>query len=210
MNPSPTPASEPPDESDDSAPDRWWTIPNLLCTLRFLMSGVLVGLAWIDQPRVYLVLLVIAWSTDLVDGRIARTFKQQSRIGPILDSIADGAMYLAMFAGVALMYPEVLRQEAIWLTAAFASYLLPLGTTFFRFGRWPSFHTRLAKTMWFVVGATVLVIFLDGPTWLIPIAAGFVIMTNVEAMAIALVLKKYRDDVISIGAALRRPGPTHT
>ncbi|WP_333827295.1 CDP-diacylglycerol--glycerol-3-phosphate 3-phosphatidyltransferase [Pararhodobacter sp.] len=73
-----------------------WTIPNTLTTLRLLAApGVAVMFLYFARPWadwLALVLFLGAAITDYFDGYLARLWKQESRIGAMLDPIADKAM----------------------------------------------------------------------------------------------------------------------
>ncbi len=78
-----------------------WTLPNLLTTLR-LSAAPGLALVFLALPRPYadwgaLVLFVLASVTDWLDGHIARAWQQQSRLGAMLDPIADKAMVSLAF-----------------------------------------------------------------------------------------------------------------
>ena len=73
-----------------------WTIPNTLTILRLLAApGVAVMFLYFARPWadwLALVLFLGAAITDYFDGYLARRWKQESRIGAMLDPIADKAM----------------------------------------------------------------------------------------------------------------------
>ena len=73
-----------------------WTIPNTLTILRLLAApGVPVMFLYFDRPWadwLALTLFVGAAITDWFDGYLARLWKQESKIGTMLDPIADKAM----------------------------------------------------------------------------------------------------------------------
>lgn len=73
-----------------------WTIPNTLTILRLLAApGVAVMFLYFARPWAdwfALVLFLGAALTDFFDGYLARLWKQESRIGAMLDPIADKAM----------------------------------------------------------------------------------------------------------------------
>ena len=73
-----------------------WTIPNILTVLRLLAApGVVVMFLYFTRPWAdwfALVLFIVAAVTDWLDGFLARSWKQESRFGAMLDPIADKAM----------------------------------------------------------------------------------------------------------------------
>ena len=75
-----------------------WNIPNILTLLRLLAApGVAVMFLYFQRPWAdwfALVLFVVAALTDWLDGYLARTWKQESKFGAMLDPIADKAMVI--------------------------------------------------------------------------------------------------------------------
>ena len=73
-----------------------WTIPNILTTLR-LIAAPLVAVMFLYFTRPYADILAVslfvgAASTDWFDGYLARAWGQQTKLGTMLDPIADKAM----------------------------------------------------------------------------------------------------------------------
>ena len=72
------------------------TIPNMLTVLRLLAApGVAVMFLYFTRPYAdwfALCLFVLAALTDWVDGYLARAWKQETKLGTMLDPIADKAM----------------------------------------------------------------------------------------------------------------------
>ena len=74
------------------------TLPNIL-TLTRLTAAPMLGIMFLYFTRPFadwaaLILFVGAALTDWVDGYVARTWKQESKLGTMLDPIADKAMVL--------------------------------------------------------------------------------------------------------------------
>jgi cardiolipin synthase len=83
--------------------DRVWTIPNLLSFLRLL--GVPLFLWLILGPEAdgwALLVLMVSGFTDWADGQIARRMNQTSRLGELLDPVADRLYIFATVLGLAL------------------------------------------------------------------------------------------------------------
>ncbi len=99
-----------------------WTIPNILTVLRLLAApGVAIMFLFFARPWAdwfALVLFVIAAITDWFDGWIAREWNQESRLGAMLDPIADKAMVviaLLVITGFSGMNPWILLPATIIL-----------------------------------------------------------------------------------------------
>ena len=99
-----------------------WTIPNILTVLRLLAApGVAVMFLFFARPWAdwfALVLFVTAAVTDWFDGWIAREWNQESRLGAMLDPIADKAMVviaLLVITGFSGMVPSILLPATLIL-----------------------------------------------------------------------------------------------
>jgi cardiolipin synthase len=87
----------------DSAEDRVWTIPNLLSLLRLLGVPVFLWLVLGPKADAWAVLvLMLAGISDWLDGWLARAWNQVSRMGRLLDPLADRLYILATLAGLTL------------------------------------------------------------------------------------------------------------
>ncbi|MGI1662846.1 CDP-diacylglycerol--glycerol-3-phosphate 3-phosphatidyltransferase [Palleronia sp. KMU-117] len=92
-----------------------WTIPNILTVLRLLAApGVAVMFLYFARPWAdwfALVLFIGAALTDWIDGRLARSWKQETKFGAMLDPIADKAMVviaLCVIVGLSSFGREVM------------------------------------------------------------------------------------------------------
>ncbi len=99
-----------------------WTIPNILTVLRLLAApGVAVMFLYFARPWAdwfALALFVAAAATDWIDGRLARAWNQETRLGAMLDPIADKAMVviaLLVITGFSGMDPWILLPATVIL-----------------------------------------------------------------------------------------------
>lgn len=75
--------------------DRFYKqIPNLLTFMRLVLA-LPAGLLYYVNPTVSLFGIAILWLTDAIDGKIARKFELQSKLGADMDTVADKIMFLA-------------------------------------------------------------------------------------------------------------------
>jgi CDP-diacylglycerol--glycerol-3-phosphate 3-phosphatidyltransferase len=85
-------------------------LPNLLTLARILLTPVFVAAFWLDMPVgrwVVFGLFLIAAITDYADGWVARRRNVESRLGQMLDPIAD--KLLIACALVMLVYMDDIR-----------------------------------------------------------------------------------------------------
>lgn len=91
-----------------------WTLPNILTVLRLLAApGLAVMFLYFHRPWAdwfALMLFVGAAVTDWFDGHLARSWKQETRLGAMLDPIADKAMVI-----IALMVIVGYSSMSAWL-----------------------------------------------------------------------------------------------
>jgi cardiolipin synthase len=83
--------------------DQVWTLPNVLSLLR--LAGVPLFLWLVLGPRadgLAVAVLVVAGFTDWLDGQLARRWHQRSRLGQMLDPVADRFYILATLLGLAI------------------------------------------------------------------------------------------------------------
>ena len=90
-------------EHDEVVTDRVLTIPNVITVVRLLCLPVFLWLLFHEENR-----LAAAWllgalgATDFLDGYVARHFHQTSKLGKVLDPIADRVLLFT--AILAILY----------------------------------------------------------------------------------------------------------
>ncbi|WP_375259732.1 CDP-diacylglycerol--glycerol-3-phosphate 3-phosphatidyltransferase [Citreimonas sp.] len=89
-----------------------WTLPNILTVLRLLAApGLALMFLYFSRPYadwLALMLFILAAVTDWIDGHLARSWKQETKIGAMMDPIADKAMViiaLMVIVGYSSMSP---------------------------------------------------------------------------------------------------------
>jgi CDP-diacylglycerol--glycerol-3-phosphate 3-phosphatidyltransferase len=99
-----------------------WTLPNILTVLRLLAApGVAVMFLYFTRPYAdwaALALFIIASVTDWFDGYLARAWGQETKLGAMLDPIADKAMVvvaLMVIVGYSSMSPWLVLPATVIL-----------------------------------------------------------------------------------------------
>ncbi len=190
------------DETDDDVrrSNRLVTIPNILCAIRLVGSFVLAGVALAEEPDVFLWLFVCLAATDWLDGKLAILLNQRSVFGARLDSWADDSLYAALLFGSLWLHGEVLYGELLWVVPAIVSYVLSVTASFWKFGRWPSYHTRLAKTSWLLLTIGAVSLLAGWSVWPLRVAMLSVTLANCEHLAIT---RSSSEQITDAGSLLR-------
>jgi CDP-diacylglycerol--glycerol-3-phosphate 3-phosphatidyltransferase len=74
-----------------------WTLPNALTALRIFLVPLLVVFLLTEYTLVGLTVFIVASLTDWFDGYLARTRKQITTLGQLLDPVADKLLVSAAF-----------------------------------------------------------------------------------------------------------------
>ncbi|RQN07704.1 CDP-alcohol phosphatidyltransferase family protein [Aeromicrobium camelliae] len=83
--------------------ERLLTVPNILSLVRIALVPLFLWLVLGPQLDVAaLAVLVVSGVTDYLDGKIARSLGQTSKLGAILDPVADRLYILAVVIGLGL------------------------------------------------------------------------------------------------------------
>ena len=87
-------------EREHVVTERLLTIPNVLSVLRLLGVPVFLWAIVAERDALALALLMLSGVTDYLDGKIARRFNMESRLGQFLDPIADRLYILTTLVGL--------------------------------------------------------------------------------------------------------------
>jgi len=82
--------------------DRIWTIPNVISFMRLLTVPLFFWLLVTGNDSMALIVLVVATTSDFIDGFIARTFNQVTRLGMYLDPVSDRLFIAASVFALAI------------------------------------------------------------------------------------------------------------
>jgi cardiolipin synthase (CMP-forming) len=90
--------------------EKIWNIPNILTVLRILLVPFFIY--YLFQPGLYAKLIafsifIVASLTDLIDGYLARKWKQETEFGKFLDPLADKVLVLGSFITFLLLNEQI-------------------------------------------------------------------------------------------------------
>ena len=161
-------------------------IPNSLTILRILLIPCYIGLLVYGRFDEALIVLLVAGLTDALDGAIARMKNQYTRLGAVLDPLADKMLLISGFVTLSLIH-----LVPSWVTILVVSrdVILMLGTAVAHFtdSRVDITPTFLGKgTTFLQLSYVVMVIFLTSRridlSVMLPLLFGMVAFTLLSGL----------------------------
>jgi len=90
--------------------DKKFNVSNILSLFRLISAPIVMFAILNDKMHFALILFIIAALTDLFDGYIAKKLKEETKLGEILDKVADKILIALPFIGILIKYNML-----IWL-----------------------------------------------------------------------------------------------
>lgn len=188
------------------APKRWQRIvPWALVAVRVLLAPVAVAIAWADLPRiVWLAQGAAAALSDIYDGKLARRWNTVSSELRQSDSVADTIYAIGVAISFWLAEPEILMDHIWGIGTVLVLEALRYPLDWYRFGRGASYHAFSARLFGVVLIPVCFIVMgfgYAGPFFWIALAIG--LYSELEGIAMSLILPRWTHDVKHVGVALR-------
>jgi cardiolipin synthase (CMP-forming) len=136
-------------------PRDWLAVPNLITYGRLALVPVFVVLQAWNHPQAALWTFIVAMSSDLLDGVLARLLNQRTKLGALLDPIADK---LLVFSALVMLVAK--GPVPPWLLAIVVARdaMMAAGAMWVKFKNWeiPSQPTRIGKYATFALTCTIV------------------------------------------------------
>jgi phosphatidylglycerophosphate synthase len=178
-----------------------------LTVLRLALAPVIILLAIVNAPGMLLAAVVLlAGVSDLFDGVILRGADVVGTQLRRLDSVADTVFYLAVATVALLRYRAVLDANALLIVIVLVLQVAGHALEVSRFGRTASYHAWSGRLWGWTIAIAFLVLFAFGETRVLTLALVCGLISQLENIAITLVLPEWHHDVKSVyhAARLRR------
>ena len=112
---------------------------------RIAAAPVLLVFIWLDLRLIFSWFLLISYSTDAIDGYLARKLKITSPRGSQLDSFGDQITLIIGLIGLSFFETDFIKTNLILILIAFTPYIIQMLIAYFKYGKATAFHTYLAK-----------------------------------------------------------------
>jgi phosphatidylglycerophosphate synthase len=159
------------------AEDDWKRrLPNALSYARMVLTGLMFVAVYFQDKALYVVFVLLAVVTDLLDGPIARRYRVETAEGANLDSISDFAFYLTLVGCTYIWVPDIVMVilPAVVVLAILYTAMLIVSRAVRGLMGYHNRFTRAAATAGVVLGLWLVVF---GFTWV-----------GIAAMGVLLVL----------------------
>jgi len=175
---------------------KYFNIADWFSFYRIMAVPFLVGLIWFGEREWFSWMLLISYSTDVIDGFLARKLKITSARGSQLDSVGD---QITLFVGlIGLVYFEIIfiKENYLLILLAFVPYLVQMYIAFQKYGKATAFHTYLAKMSAIAQGVFILWLLFFGPVyWLFYTMIILGVLETIEEITLIFMYDQWVEDV---------------
>ena len=171
---------------------------------RIAAAPVLLILLWLEQRDLFSWFLLVSYSTDMIDGFLARKLKITSPRGSQLDSMGDQITLLIGLLGLLVFEYDFIKENFILILIAFIPYFIQMFIAYTKYGKSTAFHTYLAKLSAMVQGIFILWALFFGPLyWLFYFMIVLGLLETIEEIILIFMYDEWASDIKGIYWALR-------
>lgn len=171
----------------------WFSFYRILA-IPFLLVFLIMG-----NRELFTWFLLVSYSTDAIDGFLARRLNLSSARGAQLDSIGDQATLVAGLFGLLVFENQFIRENLTLIIIAFVPYLIQMAIAFWKYGKTTAFHTYLAKASAILQAVFILWTLFFGPVyWLFYTMIAVGILETIEEITLIFMYDQWVEDVRGI------------
>ncbi len=183
---------------------RNYNIADWFSFYRIAAVPILLVLLWAEEREIFTWFLLVSYSTDAIDGFLARKLKISSARGSQLDSMGDQLTFLMGLIGLWVFEKPFIKENLLFIAIAFTPYIIQMLLAFKKYGKTTAFHTYLAK-----LSAVAQAFFILCTLFLYPVYSLFYVMLvigvleTIEEITLIFMYDIWVKDVKGIYWALR-------
>jgi len=171
---------------------------------RVIAAPFLLVLLWLEERELFTWFLLISYTTDMIDGFLARRLKITSARGSQLDSMGDQITFIIGILGLFIFETEFINSNYIIILIAFSPYIIQMLIAYKKYGKATAFHTYLAKLSAVVQGVFILWVLFFGPIyWLFYTMLILGLLETIEEITLIFMYKEWASDIKGIYWALK-------
>lgn len=171
---------------------------------RVVAAPFLILLLWFDERQFFTWFLLISYSTDAIDGYLARKLKITSARGSQLDSFGDQITLVIGLIGLFVFENEFIITNLILILVAFIPYIIQMLLAYYKYAKATAFHTYLAKLSAILQSVFILWSLFFSPNYtLFYLMIGLGLIETFEEITLIFMYDNWASDVKGIYWALR-------
>ncbi|MFH2020452.1 MAG: CDP-alcohol phosphatidyltransferase family protein [archaeon] len=89
-------------------------LPNIITSTKFVLLPVMVYYAAVKNYTLFLVLYIVNWVGDILDGYLARRLNMQTKLGYMLDTLTDTLFIIATYISLYLFWREFILDNLVF------------------------------------------------------------------------------------------------
>jgi phosphatidylglycerophosphate synthase len=132
------------------------TIPNFLTLSRIIILIIMWFFFFKEQKTTIGILLIIALSTDFLDGFLARKLNQETKFGAKFDSIADNILGLSIIIWIPFLLKEMFFNNITIISITIGLTIISWLIATIKFKRNPQFHL-ISNKISVIIGGTFII-----------------------------------------------------
>lgn len=171
---------------------------------RIAAAPVLLLLLAGGYREIFTWMLLFSFSTDAIDGYLARAYQLSSARGSQLDSLGDQITLVIGISGLFVFESEFMENKLILLLVVFIPYIIQMIVAFIKYGRATAFHTYLAKISAVMQGVFIIWALFFGPDlWWFYTVIIISVLETIEEITLITMYPTWVKDVKGIYWALK-------
>ena len=171
---------------------------------RIFAVPFLLVLILLDERLIFTWMLLVSYSTDAIDGYLARKLKITSPRGSQLDSFGDQMTLILGLIGLSYFETAFIKTNLLIILIAFVPYIIQMIIAYLKYGKATAFHTYLAKLSAVIQSVFILWSLFFSPQYVLfyaMIAIG--VLETIEEITLIFMYDNWASDVKSIFHALK-------
>jgi len=166
---------------------------------RIFAAPLLLVLIFLDERLIFTWMLLISYSTDAIDGYLARKLKITSPRGSQLDSFGDQITLIIGLIGLSYFETAFIKANLIIILIAFVPYIIQMIIAYLKYGKATAFHTYLAKLSAMLQSVFILwSLFFNPEMVLFYVMIGIGILETIEEITLIFMYDNWASDIKSI------------
>ena len=170
---------------------------------RIFAVPFLLVLILLDERLIFTWMLLVSYSTDAIDGYLARKLKITSPRGSQLDSFGDQMTLILGLIGLSYFETVFIKTNLLIILIAFVPYIIQMIIAYLKYGKATAFHTYLAKLSAVIQSVFILWSLFFSPQYVLFYAMIVIgVLETIEEITLIFMYDNWASDVKSIFHAL--------